>query len=469
MLPVILCGGGGSRLWPLSRTYFPKQFHRLVDHTSLLQSTLSRLGGVDEVTLVANEEHRFLVAEQLRSAQLKARIILEPEGRNTAPAIALAALDAQARGLLDEVMLVLPADHHIEDPDTFMQQVAQAGSLASEGYVVTLAVPPDRAETGYGYLLLSERDSESFWVDRFVEKPDLTTAKELLLEDRFQWNSGIYLFTARCYLEALRRFAPDILDLCIEASADTQHDMDFIRINSDLFKRCRSCSIDFAIMEPLCLEEKSSVIAFSIGSPWSDLGGWEALWRIGKKDDKQNVIKGDVVTYEASNSLIMSGGRLVAAVGVDELLIVDTEDALLVAGKHAVGDVKRVIDTLKASGRGELDYHREVFRPWGKYELVASGMGYQIKRITVNPGASLSLQRHRHRAEHWVVVQGDAEVRRGEDLFCVTENQSTYIPQGVVHSLKNKSDVALIMVEIQTGSYLDEDDIERFDDEYGRA
>lgn len=468
--PVIMAGGSGSRLWPLSRQLHPKQFLPLTGKGSMLQETLGRLELIEHQAplLICNEEHRFLVAEQLRQQGVTdARILLEPEGRNTAPAIALAALQAIADS--DEgsevLLLVLAADHLITDVKAFHESVAQAQVLAEQGQLVTFGVEPTHAETGYGYIQRSERQGDQgFRVQRFVEKPDRITAESYLASGDYYWNSGMFLFQAKRYLEELESFQPDMLAACRLAMASAQQDFDFIRVDKQSFKTCPSESIDYAVMEHT---EHASVVPLAAG--WSDIGSWSSLWDVSAKDANDNVLHGDVFAEDTSHTLVRSEHRLVATLGVENLVVVETKDAVLVAHKDRVQDVKRVVARLQKAGRSEYFNHREVYRPWGVYDSVDSSDRYQVKRITVKPGAKLSVQMHHHRAEHWVVVSGTAKVTNGEKTYLVSENESTYIPIGQVHALENPGRIPLELIEVQSGSYLGEDDIVRLQDHYGRC
>lgn len=472
--PVILAGGTGARLWPLSRAMYPKQFLQLHSDESMLQEALRRLDGIDvgQPLIVSNEEHRFLVAEHVRQLGVNAKILLEPVGRNTAPAIALAALELADSGFPDGLMLVLPADHVVEDSSALRAAILNAAEVAEAGAMVTFGIVPTFAATGYGYIrsdTVSREGKALFPVLGFVEKPDHETARQYVEAEDYYWNSGMFLFRADRFLRELGKYRPDILDACKKASVETASDMDFVRVDSEAFARCPSDSIDYAVMEPLCnAEGDSQVFVAPLDAGWSDVGSWDSLWDIKSKDANNNVVEGDVILEQAKNSFIYGQERLVAAVGVSNLVIVDTKDSLLVAEKGALQDVKSVVRAIESQQRVEYLQHREVFRPWGKYDSIDEGDGYQVKHITVSPGEKLSLQMHNHRAEHWVVVKGTAQVRCGDKTFLLKENQSTYIPQGEVHQLSNPSDVALEIIEIQSGSYLGEDDIVRFEDCYGR-
>lgn len=467
ILPVVMAGGTGSRLWPLSRQLNPKQFLRLCGDSTLLQQTLTRLKDLDihSPIVICNEEHRFLAAEQLRqSGSLVASILLEPVGRNTAPAIALAALHACQDGQ-DPVLLVLAADHYIADEAAFRQAAQLASKFAEQGKLVTFGIVPTHAETGYGYIQRGIALGDAgYEVARFVEKPTREKAEAYLGGGDHYWNSGMFMFKASVYLDALREFRPDILESCKAALRACQRDMDFIRVNAEAFAQCPEDSIDYAVME----KTKDAVVV-PLDAGWSDIGSWSALWEIGDKDVHGNVCQGDVLALNVKNSLVYAEHKLVAMVGVENLVVVETKDAVLVAHKDSVQDVKKIVETIREEGRHEHMNHREVYRPWGVYDSVDSGERYQVKRITVKPGAKLSLQMHHHRAEHWIVVSGTAMVTNGDEQYLVTENQSTYIPVGQVHCLENPGVIPLELIEVQSGSYLGEDDIVRLKDQYGRA
>ena len=464
IIPVILSGGSGTRLWPLSRKLRPKQFLAIVGEDTLFQSTLKRLQQLDnllEPIIVCNEEHRFMVAEQLRELGVKeSSILLEPIGRNTAPAIALAALLAKNKQLSDAILLVLPADHIIKNEIALHQAIQKALPLADSGKLVTFGIVPNCAETGYGYI---QHDGAS-QVLRFVEKPDKPTAEAYVNSGEYLWNSGMFLFKASSFLETLSQYEPDILHSCQTALEHPHSDKDFMRINAEAFKTCPSISIDYAVME-----KAKNVAVTPLDAGWSDVGAWSAVWDVGAKDINGNVLRGDVLTSQAQNNLVYSEERLVALVGVDNLVVIDTKDATLVAQRDQVQDVKKIVEQLQHQERSEAVLHREVFRPWGSYDCIDGADRFQVKRITVNPGERLSLQMHYHRAEHWIVVKGTAEVRCGEKTMILTENQSTYIPLGEVHQLANPGKVPLEIIEVQSGSYLGEDDIVRFEDRYGRV
>ncbi len=463
--PVIMAGGYGTRLWPLSRQLNPKQFLRLNGDMTMLQATIQRLEGIEHAPpcIICNEEHRFLVAEQLRQLDLTdASILLEPEGRNTAPAIALAALQAM-RGGEDPVLLVLAADHLIRNVAAFRDSILQALPIASAGKLVTFGIVPDAPETGYGYIQRGDSLGHGFSVARFVEKPDMETASSYIASGDYFWNSGMFMFRASVYLKALETLQPEMLAACREAIGKAKHDLDFIRVDRESFVACPSESIDYAIME-----KTDSAVMVPMDAEWSDIGSWSALWDVSEKNQDGNAIHGDVLTVSTSNSLIHSEHRLVATVGVDDLVIVETKDAVLVAHKDMVQSVKEVVAMIKEQGRSEYVSHREVYRPWGMYDSIDHGERYQVKRITVKPGGKLSVQMHHHRAEHWVVVSGTAKVFNNDKTYFVTENESTFIPIGQIHSLENPGKVPLELIEVQSGGYLGEDDIVRFEDKYGR-
>jgi len=459
---VIMAGGSGTRLWPLSRAAHPKQFLALHGKGTMLQNTVKRLSGLDVQSsiVICNEEHRFFVAEQLREIDKLDTIILEPEGKNTAPAIALAALLARED---DPVMLVLAADHVVQDEAMFTKAVSDALPLAESGKLVTFGIVPQTANTGYGYIKRGKPENAGFIVDQFVEKPSIEVAKDYLASGEYYWNSGMFLFKASRYLEELKKLRPDIYQACKSAMIETDSDLDFLRINKEKFEACPSESIDYAVME-----KTDDAVVVPMDAGWSDIGSWSSLWEISEKDSNGNASYGDVILHESNNSYVRTDGKLVAVIGVDDLVIVGTKDVLLVAQKDSVQNVKTVVEKLKRDSRSEWEHHREVYRPWGKYDSIDQGGRYQAKRITVKPGAKLSVQLHHHRAEHWVVVSGTAKVTNGKRTFILAENESTYIPIGEVHALENPGKVPLEIIEIQTGSYLGEDDIVRLDDIYGR-
>ena len=464
--PVIMAGGSGSRLWPLSRSLYPKQFLALTGELTMLQETVQRLSNLDvnAPLVICNEEHRFIVAEQLRTLDKTGSIILEPVGRNTAPAIALAAEVTVNDN--DPLLLVLAADHVIQNNDAFTDAVKNAIPLAQAGKLVTFGIVPTQAHTGYGYIKRGNKvsDSRGYDVNAFVEKPDSNTAANYLESGEYYWNSGMFLIKASRYLQELQKYRPEIFLACKKALAHTTHDNDFVRLDAEAFALCPDESVDYAVME-----NTTDAVVVPLDAGWNDIGAWSALWEVNEKDEEGNTTFGDTILQETSNSLIHGGERLIATVGLDNMVIVDTKDALLVACKDKVQDVKKIVEKLKAEKRSEFKVHREVYRPWGKYDSIDHGERYQVKRITVNPGEKLSIQMHHHRAEHWIVVSGTASVTNGEKTFLVTENESTYIPIGIVHALENPGKVPLEMIEVQSGSYLGEDDIVRFEDRYGRA
>jgi mannose-1-phosphate guanylyltransferase len=495
MIPVIMAGGSGTRLWPLSRTAFPKQFLSLGYDQTMLQQTVARLDGLSSVSglndaapiIITNEDHRFLVAEQLRQMNRDASILLEPIGRNTAPAIALAAFQAMKDNTSGEapVLLVLAADHVIKDTAAFQKAAAALLPAVQAGKFGTLGIVPTEAATGYGYIKAGSESAGLFAVEQFVEKPDAETAQGYLDSGKYYWNSGMFMIRADRYLEELKRFSPEMLAACEAAMVNTQQDLDFIRVDKEAFVKCPDDSIDYAVMEPLCsqdngsLEGEPQVVVAPLEAGWSDVGSWSALWEIAEKCENGNSIfnlgghagagKAETILEDTRNSLISTSDRMVTTLGVDDLVIVDTKDALLVAHRDKVQDVKKIVAQIKAQGGTQHQLHREVYRPWGRYDSIDNGERYQVKRITVKPGAKLSVQMHHHRAEHWVVVSGTAQVTNGDETFLVTENESTFIPIGQVHALENPGKVELEMIEVQSGSYLGEDDIVRFEDKYGRA
>ena len=472
IIPVILSGGAGTRLWPLSREQYPKQLLPLAGELTMLQGTARRLAGLDELAdplVVCNEDHRFMVAEQLRQiGQPASAVILEPVGRNTAPAVAVAALQALADGD-DPYLLVLPADHVIRDAETLCATIAGALPYAAES-LLTFGIVPDAPETGYGYIRAGEKLQVSassalnaFSVAEFVEKPDRDTAKAYLSAGGYYWNSGMFLFRASTFLAELQVFAPEMAEASRLAWEKRQSDLDFTRLDAEHFAACPSDSIDYAVMEKT---ERAVIVPLDAG--WNDVGSWAALWEVGEGDAQGNVCKGDVIAVDTRNTYLYGSSRLVASVGLDNAVVVETADAVLVAAKDRVQDVKKVVEGLSKSGREEHLLHRRVNRPWGAYEGLDAGNGFLVKRITVNPGASLSLQRHQHRAEHWVVVRGTARITLEEMVVDRTANQSVYIPIGDKHRLENPGEELLEIIEVQTGDYLGEDDIERFEDNYGR-
>jgi len=467
LYPVLLCGGSGTRLWPMSRQLYPKQFLPLVTEHTMLQDTLRRAAGLEELgapIAVTNAEHRFLVAQQLADDDAgAATIILEPAGRNTAPAVAAAAIVA-LRDDPDAVLLVMPSDHRIADQATFRAAVEQGLKAAGDGKLVTFGIKPTAPETGYGYIRAEASEEPVRRVEEFVEKPDRQTAESYLASGAYFWNSGIFLFSARLYLDELGRLQPAMLDHCERAVAQARHDLDFLRLDAAAFADCPSDSIDYAVME-----KTDAAVVVPVDCGWSDLGSWAALRENSDRDPDGNVLVGDVLVEGSRNSYIRSEGRLIAAIGVDNHVIVETPDAVLVADADRVQDVKEIVERLNRDGRSEGVTHTRVYRPWGCYENIAAAERFQVKRIIVAPGQQLSLQMHHHRAEHWVVVSGCARVTRGEESFLLSEDQSTYIPLGTVHRLENPGVIPLELIEVQSGSYLGEDDIVRFNDVYGRA
>ncbi len=462
--PVLLSGGSGTRLWPLSREAYPKQFLPLAGDDTMVQATWRRVEALADLApiVVANEEHRFLVAEQLRQVGAPVpAILLEPVGRNTAPAIAAAALQAMAGGA-DPLLLVLPSDHVVRDVAGFQRAVREASSAAEAGALVTFGIVPDAPETGFGYIQAEAGDGLR-QVLRFVEKPDAATARSYLDAGGYYWNSGMFLFRASRYLEELARFRPDIVDAVRAAHAAARHDGDFVRLDKGAFSACPSDSIDYAVMEKTA---DAMVLPVDIG--WNDVGSWSALWDVAERDADGNAHHGDVIAVDSRNSYAYAQ-RLVALVGLDDIVVVETDDAVLVARKDKVQEVKQVVARLKQEQRSQAVLHREVHRPWGSYDSVDNGGRHQVKRIKVKPGAALSLQMHHHRAEHWIVVSGTAKVTRGDETLLLSENESTYIPLGVKHRLENPGKVPLELIEVQSGSYLGEDDIVRFEDVYGRS
>ncbi len=466
LVPVLLSGGIGSRLWPVSRELHPKQFLPLAGELSMLQQTMHRTSRLEAANplVVCNEEHRFMVAEQLRQQSIEASaLILEPAGRNTAPAVALAALQVVADDP-DAVLLVLPADHLIQDNSAFADAVVKAIPLAERGRLMTFGVVPTSAETGYGYIRCgAELGTDLFELDTFVEKPDADTAQAYVDSGKYLWNSGMFLLRAETYLEELEQQAPDMLACCRRAMAQATRDMDFVRPDNQAFLASPADSIDYAVMEKT---SRGGVVSLDCG--WSDVGAWSALWEVADRDENGNVVEGDVILDDCRGSYVRSESRLVAATGIDNLVVVETPDAILVSDREQVQNVKRIVNRLKAAGRTEVTTHRKVYRPWGSYESLVESERFQVKRIVVNPGAALSLQMHHHRAEHWVVVHGTAEVTCEDRTFMLGEDESTYIPLGQKHRLANPGRIPLELIEVQSGSYLGEDDIVRFEDQYGR-
>lgn len=468
ILPVIMAGGTGSRLWPMSREMYPKQFLRLHSKNSMLQETLLRLNNlsVSEPVVICNEEHRFLVAEQLREIKkLSNNIILEPMGRNTAPAIALAAINAVKDGN-DPVMLVLAADHVINNVDAFHTAIETAIPFAEADRLVTFGIVPTGPETGYGYIqrgdLIGE-NNEGYKVKCFVEKPNKPTAESYIETGDYYWNSGMFMFRAQRYLQELKKFRPDILEACELALANTHANSDFISVDKETFANCPDESIDYAVME-----KTHDAMVVPLSAEWSDVGSWSALWEVNSKDEAENALTGDVFLHNTNNCYINTDEKLVAAIGVENLVIVNTKDAVLVIDKSQVQDVKRVVEFLKENERSEYRHHRDIYRPWGRCDAVVAEDRFNVNRITVIPGGSFSLQMHHHRAEHWVILAGTAKVTIGEKTFLLTENQSTFIPIGSLHKLENPGKIPLELLEISSGSYLGSDDVVRIQDQYGR-
>ena len=473
LLPLILCGGTGSRLWPLSRESYPKQYLALSSDTSktLLQQTIERLGGIankENPIFICNEQHRFIVAEQLREINVKpTRIILEPFGRNTAPAIANAALTAMENGA-DPLLLVLASDHVIKENEQFLKSIEAAKKFAMQGNLVTFGIIPTSPEVGYGYIESAEPlEINSFIASpilKFIEKPDIDKAKKLISDPRFTWNSGMFLFKASVFLNELQKYSPEVLTSCTKALKEKNLDLDFQRIDKDAFSNCPDISIDVAVMEKT---KVGYVLPLNVG--WSDVGSWKSIWEVSRKDDNGNVLLGNVIAKDSDNCYVRSEGRLIVGLGIKNLLIVQTNDAILITDKNHDQDVKEVVNQLKKENRDEGKTHSKVYRPWGNYTSIAQGSRWQVKRIEVKPNASLSLQMHHHRAEHWIVVTGTAKVEVNDENFLLGENQSVYIPLGSSHRLTNPGRIPLVLIEVQSGSYLSEDDIVRFDDVYGRS
>ena len=487
LCPVILAGGSGTRLWPLSRAHYPKQFLRLFGKNSMLQETLVRLDGpgFDDMEgnipclapiIVCNEVHRFLVADQAKEIdKVLQSIILEPEGRNTAPALTVVAQALLDKGE-DAVMVMMPADHIISELTHFQDTIKAGYQMAEQGYLITFGIKPEHAETGYGYIQCGEKldELELYGINSihkiqgFKEKPEAQLAQEYLDSGNYLWNSGIFMMKASVWCREIERFQADIYSACLQAYEKGKVDKEFYRLDKDAFTRCRSDSIDYAVMEKLTSEDATLSAVVALDAGWSDIGAWSAVWELGEQDKDGNVIDGDVIQLGTSNSLLKSEHRLVAVLGCDNLIVVETADVVMVASKDKAQEVKEIISTLKARQREERLTHRRVFRPWGYYETVDTGEHFQVKRITVNPGKKLSLQLHHKRAEHWIVVKGTATVTKGEEVFSLSKNESTYIPIEVKHRLENATDQPLEIIEVQSGSYLGEDDIERFEDDFGR-
>ncbi len=461
---VIMAGGSGTRLWPLSRSSHPKQFLKVNTENTLIQETVIRLKDleIDSMITICNEEHRFFVAEQLKDINSKSDIILEPVGKNTAPAVALAALLNKDK-VDDSLLLILSADHVINENSKFINSIKSATKLAKNGKLVTFGIQPNQANTGYGYIKKGQPEGDGYKVEKFEEKPSIEVAEEFIKSGNYLWNSGMFLIKASKYLSELKKYRPDILEICEASIGNKKNDLDFIRIDNAIFEQCPSDSIDYAVMEKT---HDSVVIPMEAG--WNDVGSWKSVWEISKKDNNGNSSSSDAIFLNTTNTYVNSD-TFVATIGIHNLVIVSTKDALLIADKDSVQDVKLVTEELKLEKRTEHELHREVCRPWGKYDSVDVGDGFQVKRITVNPGAKLSLQKHKYRAEHWIVVSGTAKVTNDDKTYLVKKNESTYIPLGAVHSLENPEEEKLELIEVQSGSYLGEDDIERFEDIYGRT
>jgi len=469
IVPVILSGGSGTRLWPLSRQQHPKQFLPLVNEHTLLQNTIRRLDGFESMAdplVLCNENHRFIVAEQLQQIGCRpAGIVLEPVGRNTAPAVAVAALQVLEQGK-NPVLLVLPADHHINDINRFHAALAVGAQLAKKGHLVTYGIVPTSPETGYGYIhkgvsiaISAQMEESAFLIARFVEKPDLDTARRYVNSGDYCWNSGMFMFTAKQVLAEMEKSAPEITAACRGAYTQGHRDLDFFRLDKKAFSACPSDSIDYAVMEHT---KKGAMVPLEAG--WNDLGSWRSMWQEGTKDTGGNVISGDVIAHDVNDSYLHASHRLLTAVGLDRQIVVETSDAVFVAPRNRVQDVKKIVTQLQSAHRRETRSHRRVYRPWGWSEKVLEGDRFQVKRISLKPGAKISLQKHIHRAEHWVLVQGTAEVVKGEKKFTLKQNESAYIPPGVFHQLGNPGQHPLELIEIRTGRYLQEDGITRSED-----
>jgi len=465
IVPVILSGGSGTRLWPLSRTFFPKQFINLVNDTTLFQDTIMRLPKeVSEPLIICNEAHRFIVAEQLRQIESgNIGIILEPVGKNTAPAIAVAAMKL-LNDNKDPILLVLSSDHLIKNNQKFHNSIIVANEIAEQKKLVAIGVEPSSAETGYGYIEIDNSDTSQYYnITSFTEKPNQKNAKKYLDSGNYLWNSGIFLFRASVYLRELEKFEPEIYTACKKSSKSVNIDSDFVRLDNIHFRKCPSKSIDYAVME-----KTNDAVVVPFNGVWSDIGSWDTLWKAKPKDTNNNVIEGDVILDKVSNSYVYSSNRLVSATNLSDLIIIDTQDALLVSSKKSSQNINNIVEKLKIDSRSEKDDNRKVYRPWGYFDSIDYGEGFQVKRLFINPGAKLSLQKHQKRAEHWVVVKGIALVTCGEKKYKLTENQSTYIPKGEIHRLENREKNPLEIIEIQTGNYLGEDDIIRLEDDYER-
>ncbi|MQW92627.1 mannose-1-phosphate guanylyltransferase/mannose-6-phosphate isomerase [Acinetobacter wanghuae] len=475
MIPVILSGGSGTRLWPLSRSSYPKQFLPITEDKTLFQLTLDRISNLNQSLInfqnpiiVTNEGHRFIVAEQLRQQQVNAKILLEPVARNTAPAIAAAAELALSYGE-DPVLLILAADHIIEDQEAFNKSVEVGLQAAEAGQLVTFGVVPTSPETGYGYIKAQdintfELEIQTYAIEKFIEKPNLATAQEYIKEGSYLWNSGMFMFKASVYLEELEKYNPAIVENAKASIQYSKNDLDFVRLDKEHFEQSPEDSIDYAVME-----HTTKAVVVPLSAHWNDVGAWKSVWEVSNKDINGNVLRGDTIAEGTTNSLVYAEHRLVSVLGLENVVVIETSDAVLVANKNKVQDIKKIVEKLKQSKRPEVDTHRKMYRPWGSYDSIDSGSRYQVKCIVVNPGQKLSLQMHHHRAEHWIVVNGTAKVRKGNETVLLTENQSIYIPLGEIHALENPGKVPLELIEVQSGSYLDEDDIIRFEDVYGRV
>lgn len=476
LCPVILAGGGGTRLWPLSREHYPKQFLKLFDNNTLLQNTLLRLDGlqaniaVGNPLIICNESHRFLVAEQSTQVEKNlSKIILEPVGRNTAPALTIAALEQQ-----DAIILMMPADHLITNTELFHEAINAGIEMAQQDYLVTFGIKPNSPEIGYGYIhmgneLQSINDQEVNVLKGFTEKPKLAVAEQYLSSGEYLWNSGLFMMKASVWLEKIKALQTDIYTACVESYESGLADGLFYRLDKSAFANCPDNSIDYAVMEKLAENNDEHLAVIPIDVGWSDVGAWSSVWDIKEKDNNNNHIEGDVITEETSNCLIRSERGLIVTIGCEDLVIIDTDDAIMIANKNQTQDVKKIVQQLKITNRSEASMHRKVYRPWGSYDSIDIGERFQAKRLIVNPGKKLSLQSHAKRAEHWVVVKGIATVTKDDNVFLLKENESTYIPLGTKHRLENKGDEPLEIIEVQSGSYLGEDDIVRYDDDFGRS
>lgn len=470
--PVIMAGGSGTRLWPLSRSLYPKQFHELVGSNSMLVDTYARLRGIKEITrptVICGEQHRFIVAQQMHEIMGNNEhpcLILEPQGRNTAPAVALSAFQAiKDEESDDPLLLILSADHMVRDVPAFQAAIKTAAELAGNGSLVTFGINPSRPETGYGYIRGGDDINEfARKVEQFVEKPNLEVAQAYVSSGGYYWNSGIFMFKAKTYLDELKKYRPDIYTACEKSMETVGVDYDFVRPDKESFLNCPAESIDYAVME-----KTADAVVVPVSCGWSDVGSWSALWDVTDKDEKGNTILGDVIALDTHGSYIRSDGKLIATIGVEDLIVVESDDAILIAAKDRDQEVKQIVSLINEQGRDEAKLHRKVHRPWGYYDSIDMGERFQAKRIVVYPGEKLSLQMHHHRAEHWVVVSGTARVTNGDEVVLVSENESTYIPLGHTHRLENPGVIPLEMIEVQSGSYLGEDDIVRFDDTYGRT